>query len=322
MKNVKQVPLLILLIALVTTLLISCKDDAANKLNPVITWVNPVDINFGTVLTTIQLNATADVPGIFNYTPAIGTKLNEGVNQNLKVDFIPTDPVKYNTVSKTVTINIKPGGTNSAIFNSSLTYGSVTDIEGNSYKTIMIGTQTWMAENLRTTKYRNGENIAEVTDNTAWKLLVTSAYSNYANTTDLNKIATYGRLYNWFAVNDSRNIAPVGWHVATTAEWTTLTTFLSGENISAGKMKESGTSHWNAPNTAADNSTGFTALPAGRREYTDGSFINTGFNGFWWTSSPYNPDYSWYRQMNYDGAFVNPANFHKQYGFSVRCVKD
>jgi uncharacterized protein (TIGR02145 family) len=137
---------------------------------------------------------------------------------------------------------------------------------------------------------------------------------------DKDKIATMGRLYNWFAVTDNRNIAPVGWHVATDAEWDTLTTYLGGN--AGGKMKENGTSHWNSPNTGATNSSGLTALPGGRREYTDGSFINNGYNGFWWTSSAYNPDYSWYRFLNYNDAEVIRANFHKQYGFSVRCVKD
>lgn len=313
MKNVQ-----IIIIAIIG-FTISCSDDSP-KIDPVITWENPSDIAFGTLLSSVQLNAQSNVPGVFMYSPAVGEMLNEGPNQELVVVFKPTEESVYRTASKTVFITVTSGS--SAQFNSGLTYDTVSDSDNNVYKTITIGTQTWMAENLRTTKYRNGESIPEVTSNTEWKNLTSGAYSNYGNTSDVDAIATFGRLYNWFAVTDSRNLAPTGWHVATDADWTTLTTFLGGESVAGGKMKETGTTHWNSPNTGADNSTGFTALPAGRREYTDGSFINTGFNGFWWTSSAYNPDYSWYRQINYDGAIVNPANFHKQYGFAIRCVKD
>ena len=310
----KKLPYLIALL-----LILSCtKDDP--KLTPVLTWATPSYIAYGTLLSTVQLNASADVDGTFSYTPDFGDALQIGVDQDLSVEFTPTDLDKYSSMSKTVQITVVPGS--SANFNANLTYGTLTDVDHNIYKTITIGNQTWMAENLRTTKYRNGEVIPYVTSNDDWKGLKTAAYSSYENTTDLEKIATYGYLYNWFAVSDQRNLAPEGWHVATDEEWKVLTTFLEGESVAAGELKEVGSLHWNDTNTGATNSTGFTALPAGRREYTDGSFINEGYNGFWWTSSPYNPDYSWYRQMNYDAVFVNPANFHKQYGFSVRCVKD
>ncbi len=297
------------------------KDEPAAKKIPVITWENPADISSGTLLTSTQLNAKADVPGTFVYTPPVGTILLAGVNQDLKVVFTPSEISIYDTVSKAVKINVLTGLTN-AIFNPTLTYGSLTDIDGNLYKTITIGTQTWMAENLRTTRYRNGDAIPLVTGNTAWKNLGSDAYCNYENTTDINKIATTGRLYNWFTVINSRNLAPEGWHIATDAEWITLTTFLGGETLAGGKLKETGLSHWQSPNTGATNSSGFTALPSGRREYTDGSFINLGYDGFWWTKSAYNPDYSWYRYMHYNVTDVYRANFHKQYGFAVRCVKD
>jgi len=307
------------LIVFVILLAIGCSEDES-KVTPEVTWDNPLDIAYGTLLSDKQLNAVASVPGTFLYTPSLGSQLDAGENQELKVQFKPTDKNGFSTVTKTVLINVTEGS--NAVFASTLEYGSVSDNDYNVYKTITIGTQTWMAENLRTTRYRNGEDIPEVTVNTTWKNLTSGAYSNYENTTDLDKIATHGRLYNWFAVSDTRNLAPEGWHVATDADWTTLVTYLGGSSVAGGKMKEVGNTHWNSPNTSATNTSGFTALPGGRREYTDGSFINTGFNGFWWTSSAYNPDYSWYRQINYDGAIVNAANFHKQYGFSVRCVKD
>ena len=210
----------------------------------------------------------------------------------------------------------------SATFNETLTYGTMNDNDGISYKTIEIGNQVWMAENLRSTQFRNGESIDEVTTNSEWVGLTAAAYSTYDNSTDLDAQATYGMLYNWFVVSDDREIAPEGWHVPTEQDWINLANAMGGVNSAAGALKEVGLAHWNAPNAGANNSSGFTALPAGRREYTDGSFINTGFNAFWWTSTAYNPDYSWYFQMNYDGANLIQANFHKQYGFSIRLIKD
>jgi len=322
MKKINNKITLIGLSLLIIVVLSGCKNSSIIKLNPVITWQDPLDIKFGSPLSDMQLNASADVPGIFVYTPSLGVVLEEGDNQELAVEFIPVETAQYNNVAKSVSVNVLPNGTSTAIFNEDLSYTTVTDIDGNTYKTITIGTQTWMAENLRTSKYRNGEDIPEVTSNAAWIALVTDAYCNYANDQDLDKLATFGRLYNWFAVTDPRNIAPEGWHVATETEWANLATYLGGNTVAGGKLKETGNAHWNSPNTGANNSSGFTSLPSGRREYTDGKFINSGYNGFWWTSSPYNPDYSWYYQLNYDFSNIIAANFHKQYGFSVRCVKD
>jgi uncharacterized protein (TIGR02145 family) len=321
-KSVK-VKAYLLFVSLAAAMVIGCKkDDSAIKTMPLITWENPADITFGDLLSNTQLNATANVTGTYVYIPASGTKLNVGENQELNVYFTPTDIATYDTASKTVKINVLPAGVSSAIFNPVLTYGILTDVEGNNYKTIAIGSQIWMAENLRTTKYRNGDSIPTVTGNTNWKNLTKAACCTYENTSDKDKIATFGRLYNWFAVSDSRNIAPTGWHVATDADWLELSSFLGNENVAGGKLKETTTKHWNSPNTGASNESGFTALPTGRREYTDGSFINLGYDGFWWTSSAYNPDYSWYRYLHYNVAEIFRANFHKQYGFSVRCVKD
>ncbi len=309
-------------VALAATLFNGCKkEDNAGKLVPVITWENPADISFGVLLGATQLNATADVAGTFVYTPVLGTKLYTGDNQVLKVHFTPTDASTYDTISKSVYINVL-SGVSSARFNTNLTYGTLTDIDGNVYKTITIGTLTWMAENLRTTRYRNGDTIHLVTGNTAWKNMVKEAYCNYKNSTNADTVATLGRLYNWFAVTDSRNLAPLGWHVATDADWTSLTSYLGNESVAGGKLKETNTTHWVSRNTGATNESGFTALPSGRREYTDGTYINLGYDGFWWTSSAYNPDYSWYRYLHYNVADAYRANFHKQYGFSVRCVKD
>ncbi len=199
-------------------------------------------------------------------------------------------------------------------------YGTMTDQDGNTYKTITIGTQTWMAENLRVTKYRNGDPIPNVTDDTAWENLSTGAYCTYEHTTDKDKIATYGRLYNWYAVNDSRNIAPAGWHVPTDDEWTTLTTYLGGEEVAGGKMKEIGTTHWESPNTGATNESGFTALPGGYR-YSDGTFYVIGYTGYWWSAIEVSLHFAWYRLLFYSNSNVFRNYLSHELGFSVRCVK-
>jgi uncharacterized protein (TIGR02145 family) len=312
----------LLIIGVLLTFTNSCKKD---KKDPIITWANPADISFGTLLNGTQLNATADVPGTFVYTPPIGTKLNEGANQDLKVDFTPTDVATFNAVSKTVKISVThdsgSGGVSSAVFNPNLTYGTMTDQDGNVYKTITIGKQTWMAENLRTTKYRNGEAIPEIIDNTAW-WINTGAYCNYKNTRNTDTIATYGRLYNWFAVTDSRNIAPPGWHVPTDADWTTLTTYLGGESVAGGKLKETGTTHWHSPNAGATNETGFTALPGGFRDGSIGTFDGIGYSPYWWSSTESDSYVAWVRYIFYDISDVGRGYLYENFGFSVRCIKD
>ena len=198
---------------------------------------------------------------------------------------------------------------------------TVTDIDGNVYSTVTIGTQVWLAENLKVTHYRNGEPIPKVTDNTEWSNLITGAYCNYDN--DANNADTYGSLYNWYAVNDSRNIAPTGWHVPTDEEWQTLVDYLGGDDIAGGKMKETGTTHWNSPNEGATNESGFSALPGGYR-YGNGNYYSMGGNASFWSSTEYDSDsnYAWARYLfvNFPGILDNGSG--KRYGFSVRCVRD
>jgi len=207
------------------------------------------------------------------------------------------------------------------IFNPNLTYGSVSDNDGNTYKTIVIGTQEWMAENLKTTKYNDGTAITNVTDNTAWTT-AGAAYCWYNNDAATYK-ATYGALYNWYAVdptsNGNKNICPTGWHVPTDVEWTTLTTYLGGETVAGGKMKESGTTHWTTPNTGADNSIGFTGLPGGTR--IGGGSFNIGINGTWWSSTAINGLYALASLLVYNSSDAYRSNTTKDIGFSVRCLK-
>jgi len=212
-------------------------------------------------------------------------------------------------------------GKSTAIFNTNLNYGSMTDQDGNTYRTVTIGTQIWMAENLRSTIYNDGTAIPNVTDNTAWINLTTDAYCNINNTSNADTIATYGRLYNWYAVNTGK-LAPAGWHVPTDVEWTTLINYLGGNEVAGGKLKETNTTHWINPNLGATNITGFTALPGAERYHRDGSFDPIGHAGFWWSSSELNTDFAVSRMMVYYEDFVYNANDIKQRGYSVRLVKD
>ena len=215
-------------------------------------------------------------------------------------------------------------------------YGTIDDIDGNTYTTIEIGTQVWMMENLKTTKYRDGTSIPNVTDDVLWAGLSSGAYCDYNNVAA--KADIYGRLYNGYAVDDSRNIAPAGWHVATGDEVQALLDYVGGTEEWGRKLKEAGTVHWNSPNMGADNSSAFTALPGGfRMEY--GSTGTFQFNylrnqGRWWASDPSgggNLDYfyMWNSATNVLGSLtveVYPPwqykPFDKSNGYSVRCVKD
>ncbi|NOU18564.1 MAG: hypothetical protein HOO91_13495 [Bacteroidales bacterium] len=215
-------------------------------------------------------------------------------------------------------------GHTTARFNPNLKYGTMADQDGNIYKTIAIGTQVWMAENLRTTKYRNGEAIPNVTGNAEWGNLTTGAYCYYNNTKDIDSIATFGGLYNWYTVSDSRGLAPKGWHVPTDADWTTLVTYLGdgdltlGNSIAGGMMKESGGIHWGS--FPADNSSGFTALAGGWRNYDDGSFDVIHLYGSWWSSIGIY--YAYFFSLNGSESSVFWAINYPRYGYSVRCIKN
>jgi len=192
-----------------------------------------------------------------------------------------------------------------------------TDIDGNTYTSIIINGQEWMQQNLAVTKYRNGDPIPTGLSNTTWQNTTSGAYAIYNNDAANNTL--YGKLYNWYAVNDSRGLCPTGWHVPSDGEWTTLETNLGGSSVAGGKMKA--TSGWNSPNTGATNESGFTALPGGYRGY-DGTYGDVGSYGHWWSSTVDGLTSAWYRILHYNGSNVNRLLNDKQFGFSVRCVRD
>lgn len=180
---------------------------------------------------------------------------------------------------------------------------TVTDIEGNIYTTVAIGTQVWTVENLNVTKYQNGESIPLISDNALWNTTETGAYCDYDNNTE--HAATYGRLYNWFAASDARKIAPEGWHVATYADYQVLIDHLGGPFKAAEKM----------------NSGVFKALPGGKRN-RDGVFYDQGIYPYFWTATEYHEGSAWARYLLLDAGELNIITLSKNYGFSVRCVRD
>jgi len=198
---------------------------------------------------------------------------------------------------------------------------TVTDIDGNVYHTITIGTQVWLAENLKTTKFNDGSSIPLLTKNATRTDLTTPEYWWY-NNDSATYDNPYGKLYNWYAVNDGRDLCPTGWHVPTDAEWTTLTDYLGGLSVAGGKLKETGFIHWSNGNVGATNESGFTALPGGDRDI-NGSFNRIGLNGRWWSSSMYgSTGKAWYREMGGNHAGVIQANSSPDDGYSVRCIRD
>jgi uncharacterized protein (TIGR02145 family) len=199
----------------------------------------------------------------------------------------------------------------------------VTDYDGNIYSIVKIGTQVWMGENLKTTRLNNGAVLPTSYIGEDWSALTTPAYCWYVDNIWVYK-ATYGALYNWYAVNTGK-LCPTGWHVPSDAEFTTLVTYLGGEKLAGGRLKESGTSHWNTPNTGAMNNSGFTALPGGGRYnfYTDlGMFNDLGYYGYYWSSTSSTSTLAYSRDMGYNVELIYRGENPKHDGESVRCIRD
>ena len=201
---------------------------------------------------------------------------------------------------------------------------TVTDIDGNVYHTLAIGTQVWMVENLKTTRLNDGISIPLITDNTAWSKLSTPGYCWYNNDAAAYK-KIYGALYNWHVVNTEK-LAPTGWHVPTDAEWAILSAYLGGDLIAGGKMKsagtiEAGTGLWYSPNSGATNESWFTAFPSGTR-VGSGPFDLMGRYGFWWSSSDYLTSKAWYWSLVFNYNSFGRGLSYELDGFSVRCLKN
>ncbi|MCQ2263120.1 MAG: fibrobacter succinogenes major paralogous domain-containing protein [Bacteroidales bacterium] len=197
--------------------------------------------------------------------------------------------------------------------------GTVKDVDGNEYKTVVIGSQTWFAENLKTTKYANGNKIPNITDNAKWVDCKSPAYCWYDNNSG-NK--EWGALYNWYVIN-SGNICPNGWHVATDADWTTLENKVGGRSKAALALRESGKDHWKAePETGkAKDDYGFGMYAAGFRN-AYGDFTWQTVDAGYWTATGKTPSYAWNRTAYYYDEHMNRHEIQKCFGYSVRCVKN
>jgi uncharacterized protein (TIGR02145 family) len=197
---------------------------------------------------------------------------------------------------------------------------TVTDVDGNVYQTVNIGTQFWMKENLKVTRYTNGDIIGTTSPATLDISRESAPKYQWAYNGDEGNAAVYGRLYTWYSSTDSRKLCPSGWHLPSDDEWTVLTTFLGG-SMAGGKLKETGAVHWQRPNTGATNETGFTALPGSFRG-SNGTYNHFGIYGGWWSSTEFNIYSAWPRYMTAIVGYVGRYGYSKNVGFSVRCLKD
>ena len=255
-----------------------------------------------------------------NPTIALSTKTNDGIGTGVFVSSITgliANTTYYLKAYATNSVGTTYGtelsfttATNSSI--------SVADIDGNVYQLVTICNQTWTKSNLNVSKYRNGDVIPQVTDATQWAALSTGAWCYYANTSTNG--TTYGKLYNWYAINDPRGISPVGFHIPTDGEWITLTSCLGGEPVAGNAMKS--TTEWTYSNGVTNtNSSGFTGLPGGIRNFY-GAFSFLGSESWWWSSSESSSTYGWDRSTTYSSSYVYRDDHPKTLGFSVRCIKD
>ncbi len=196
--------------------------------------------------------------------------------------------------------------------------GTVTDVDGNKYETVRIGDQVWMKENLKVKRYNNGDLILTSLNSNQWASTTEGAFTLYNNSVVNN--TSYGKLYNWYAVTDSRRLCPIGWHVPSDADWVKLVDHLGGDLLAGGMLKSTSTL-WQVPNENASDESGFSGLPGGNR-YFDGNYLNLGGNGYWWSSTEFSYNAAWCRSLGYFYSNFYRDNYFKRNGFSVRCIKD
>jgi uncharacterized protein (TIGR02145 family) len=316
-------------LVLIMTHLYSCKKDSEASLAVLTTRMNKITQSTATFSGYLLNNGGATITGrgfclSTNHNPTISDDCIAGYsNTTLFTNTVSGFPPNITYYVRSFARNSKGiayGNEQSFTLWINTPGPNVTDIDGNSYSSVKIGTQVWMVQNLRTTKYRNGDLIGTTTPDTLDIRNENTPKYQWIYKGYEDKVAIYGRLYTWYAVSDSRNIAPLGWHVPLYDEWAILFDYLNEQYIPGAKLKETGTTHWIKPNTGADNSSGFTGLPGGERE-VDGAFNYIGYYGKWWSAGDYNVD-AWNQYLFYDSNDFSGTYVMNKLGISVRCVKD
>ncbi|MGA1976606.1 MAG: FISUMP domain-containing protein [Bacteroidales bacterium] len=275
-----------------------------NYLSTVVTFEYGTTTSYGNTVTAAQSPVTGNTN-----TPVSAdiSGLTSSTLYHYRIEAVNSDGTKYSSDAEFTTD------------------GTLTDVDGNKYRTITIGSQVWTAENLRTTKFSDGTPIQLVPD-TTWKNLTSSAYCWNNNDSATACLDSLGALYTWYVVditsNGVKNVCPTGWHVPSSTEWNTMITYLSGSYVAGGKLKEAGTSHWISPNTGATDESGFRALPANIR-MADGTFGSPGGSfGYWWTSSEYDPLNAYFREVRFDVSTIYIGDYPKNSGLSIRCIQN
>jgi uncharacterized protein (TIGR02145 family) len=273
--------------------------------------VNP---NYLLTIVTFEWGTSTSFENTITLTQSTVTG-NSSENVSVDLTGLTSGTIYYFRIKATNELGTTYGDHRSFITN-------VTDYDGNVYHPIYIGTQIWLVENLKVTHYRDGTTINNIDSNTPWNSISTGAFCYYED--DIDNSTDYGNLYNWYATADARGLCPTGWHVPTDLEWEILNTYLGGELVAGGKMKEAGSTHWIGLNAGANNSSGFSALPGGRR-FDDGipAYGNKGYDGFWWSSSEFDSSSAWNISIYTSSAILIRSNMYKKtWGFSIRCLKD
>ncbi|MEI6089224.1 MAG: FISUMP domain-containing protein [bacterium] len=310
----------IVIIALVA-ILTSCDNKSTGPTVLTITSITP---NSGYVCDTVTILGTnfGDIQerSYITFPSTKATKIISWSDKKILLE------VPVGTKSGKVTVSVNGDISNELDFTvkTGVQVTTVTDIDGNVYKTVKIGNHWWMAENLNVSHYRNGDLIPQVKDSTEWINLKTGAWCYYNNDPAMGAI--YGKLYNWYAVNDPRGLAPLGSHIASDSEWTEMVDSFGGYEIAGDKLKstgsiENGDGLWLDYNVYATNESGFSALPNGYRD-DYGFFEVIGYNAFWWTSTVNLPANAWLRYLSFASTYVNRYYYDKGFGLAVRCLRD
>lgn len=332
----------LILFSLIIFFLAACDKDPIPSLAPNITTENVGNVEFTTAevnLSIADISNSTDIGFLYSISSTDLTFSN--AQKEVIQNFISgNNSVYLKGLTAGTNYYYKAYATNGVDYiygdMKTFTTGGVQDIDGNVYKTVTIGNQVWMAENLKTTKYSNGQSIPNVIDTTSWSNLSTGAWCNYNN--DASNGAYYGKLYNWYAISDNRNIAPIGWHVPTDAEWTTLENYLiaNGYNYDGtttdNKITKAlaATTDWITYSDVGvigndltkNNKSGFSALPAGMIFWSDGVFWNLDNIAYWWTATLYDSANAWMRGMGSNDSEMARFHYARNNGLSVRCVKD